>query len=132
MAALQGFWSYVHDDDKVDRGRISQLARDVVDEYLMLTGEEISLFLDKDTIEWGENWLNKIDSSLSSVGFFIQVITPRYFMSPQCRRELQFFARRANNIGIKDLILPLVYVDFPALYDENTKDEIIIEKGAIG
>ena len=47
MAALQGFWSYVHDDDRADGERISCLARDAVDQFQMLTGEEISLFLDK-------------------------------------------------------------------------------------
>lgn len=125
MAALQGFWSYVHDDDRADGERISCLARDAVDQFQMLTGEEISLFLDKDALAWGEDWRAEIDSNLSSVAFFIPVMTPRYFMSPECRRELQFFARRASEIGIKELILPLLYVDCPALHDENTKDDLI-------
>ena len=125
MSSLKGFWSYVHDDDRVDSGRISQLARDVVDEYLALTGEEISLFLDKDEIDWGKNWRDEIDSNLASVAFFIPVITPRYFMSPQCRRELQYFARRANDIGVSELILPLIYIDFLGLRDEENKDELI-------
>lgn len=125
MVALQGFWSYVHHDDQADGGRISQLARDVVDQYEMLIGEKISLFLDKDVLDWGENWRDEIDSSLAYVAFFIPVITPRYFMSPECRRELHFFARRASELGIKELILPLLYVDFPGLHEENTKDELI-------
>jgi hypothetical protein len=122
MATLQGFWSYVHADDEDDGGRITQLARDVARQFEMLTGEQIELFLDKDAIKWGEDWRGKIDTGLASVAFFIPVITPRYFMSTECRRELQFFARRATSLGIKDLVLPLYYVKVPALQAETTDD----------
>lgn len=125
MTALQGFWSYVHADDQSDGDRISRLARDVVDQFQMLTGETISLFLDKDALSWGDDWHNKIDLSLSSVAFFIPVMTPRYFMSPECRRELQFFARRATELGVKELILPLLYVDVSMLHDDETDDDLV-------
>lgn len=55
MASFAGFWSYVHDDDETEGGRISRLAKDVADQYQMLTGERIELFLDKDSIECGQN-----------------------------------------------------------------------------
>lgn len=125
MANLQGFWSYVHADDEAERGRISQLARDVVDQFEMLTGEKITLFLDKDAIEWGENWRNKIEDSLESVGFFVPVLTPRYFMSMECRRELQFYARNATDLGIKDLILPLLYVNIPSFDEQPLTDDLM-------
>lgn len=124
MANLKGFWSYTHTDDDVDNDRISLLAKNLTEEYEMLTGEKIDLLIDQD-IKWGENWGEKIDSSLASVVFFIPVLTPRYFLSPECRRELQFFSRRAKNIGIEKLILSLRYVDFPELTDENTEDPLI-------
>ena len=125
MNNSQGFWSYVHTDDEAERGRISDLARDVVAQYEMLTGEAIDLFLDRDEIEWGDDWRNKINDSLASVAFFIPVITPRYFMRPECRRELQFFARRADKLGIRELVLPLLYVDVPAFNDESVEDDLI-------
>lgn len=125
MAESQGFWSYVHADDDAESGRISRLARDVVDQFQMLTGESISLFLDKVAISWGDDWRKKIDSNLASIAFFIPVMTPRYFMSPECRHELQFFARRATSLGIKDLVLPLHYVDVPSLRDETIVDDLI-------
>ncbi len=125
MANLQGFWSYVHADDQAEAERISRLARDVAGQFEMLTGESLALFLDRDAVKWGEDWRDKIDSSLASVAFFIPVMTPRYFMSPECRRELQFFARRATNLGIKELVLPLLYVDVPALHDETATDDLI-------
>ncbi|HVF60417.1 MAG TPA: toll/interleukin-1 receptor domain-containing protein [Thermoanaerobaculia bacterium] len=125
MANSQGFWSYVHADDEAEGERITRLARDVVAQFELLTGETISLFLDRDAIKWGEDWHDKIDSSLASVAFFVPVMTPRYFMSPECRRELQFFARRATRLGIKELVLPLLYVDVPALHDETSKDDLV-------
>jgi len=125
MAEIGGFWSYVHADDEADGGRISQLARDVVAQYQMLTAESIHLFLDRDDIEWGDEWRLKLDSTLESVAFFIAVLTPRYFRSVECRRELNFFARRAARLGVGELVLPLLYVDFPALHEEPCQDDAI-------
>jgi hypothetical protein len=56
MAAINGFWSYVQADDEAERGRIALLAQDLRAEFEMLTGESIELFLDRDSIEWGDAW----------------------------------------------------------------------------
>lgn len=125
MTQSQGFWSYVHKDDEAEGERISQLARDVSKQFEMLTGESLTLFLDKDAIKWGDDWRGKIDSSLTLVAFFIPVLTPRYFMSPECRREMQFFARQATRLGIKELVLPIHYVDVPALQDVAPTDDLV-------
>jgi hypothetical protein len=91
----------------------------------MLTGESLELFLDKDSIEWGDAWHEAIDSSLATIAFFIPVLTPRFFMKPECRRELQFFARKATQLGSKELILPLLYVDFPSLHEDSPSDDLM-------
>ena len=101
------------------------MAKDVVAQFEMLTGEKIEVFLDRDDIVWGEVWRNKIDESLATVAFFIPVLTPRYFKSPECRRELQFFARRAKNLGIQELVLPLLYVDVPSLHEDAPSDDLL-------
>jgi len=115
----------VHADDESDDGRIVRLANDVVAEIEMLTGETIDLFLDKDAISWGEDWRNKIDDSLASIAFFIPVFTPRYFMSSECRRELRYFASRAKNLGVEELVLPLLYVDVPSLHEDAPSDDLV-------
>ena len=125
MASSQGFWSYVHADDQAEGGRISRLARDVADQFEMLTGEALELFLDKDAVKWGEAWRDKVDTSLASVAFVISVLTPRYFQSPECRRELQFFARQSTRLGMRELVLPLLYVDIPSIHDDEPKDDLI-------
>lgn len=91
MTDSVGFWSYVHKDDKADDGRITQLSHDICEQYEMLTGETISIFLDKDRNEWGDDWRNNIENALSSIAFFIPVITPRYLISPECRGVVSSF-----------------------------------------
>ena len=124
MSQLNGFWSYVCADDEVEHGRVSRLAQDVAAHHEMLIGEKIGLFLDKGEIEWGENWRGKIDKSLSSIEYIIPVLTPRYFISAECRRDLQFFARRANKLGIEELVLSLLYMDIPLLNENPLSDDL--------
>ena len=124
-SSYKGFWSYVHKDDEDEGGRISRLAKDLVAQYEMCTGDRIKLFLDKDRNKWGEDWRDNIDGSLASVAFFIPVLTPKYFKSPECRKELHLFARRANKLGLKELLLPLLYVDVPSLSDESVEDDLL-------
>ena len=118
--SYRAFWSYVHEDDEAERGRISALAKDVVAQYEMLTGDKLELFLDKNGIEWGDKWREKIDDSLASVAFFIPAMTPRYFMSVECRKELRFFTSHADKLGSKKLLLPLHYVNVPSLDEESS------------
>ncbi|MCA5923795.1 toll/interleukin-1 receptor domain-containing protein [Curtobacterium oceanosedimentum] len=125
MAQIDGFWSYVHVDDDAESGRIADLARDVAAQFEMLTGEAINLFLDRDNLTWGDDWRPKIDDGLSSIAFFIPVITPRYFKSAECRRELNFFARNAEKLGVKELVLPILYVDFPGLHEDPQTDDLM-------
>lgn len=115
----------MHVDDDAESGRIADLARDVVAQFEMLTGEAINLFLDRDNLIWGDDWRPKIDSGLSSIAFFIPVITPRYFRSAERRRELNFFARNAEKLGVKELVLPILYVDFPALHNDPQADDLM-------
>jgi hypothetical protein len=131
VGTLKGFWSYAHADDDADGGRISALARDVVSQYEMLTGENIELFLDRDAIEWGENWRAKIDDNLASIAFFIAVLTPRYFMSVECRRELNTFAHKATELGVEELVLPLLYVPVVSLQDDSDPDDLVSLVGTL-
>jgi hypothetical protein len=125
MSEPRGFWSYVHDDDQAEGERISRLARDVLAQFNMITGTSIDLFLDRDNLDWGEDWRGKIDESLSAIAFFIPVLTPRYFQSAECRRELNFFLRRADDLGVRDLMMPILYVDVAELHGEESSDPAI-------
>jgi hypothetical protein len=126
MATPPGFWSYVRGDDEAEGGRIVRLARDLEEQFEMLTGESIELlFLDQESLKWGEDWQKKIDEAIQGLTFFIPVLTPRYFQSVACRRELQGFARSARDLGISELILPIIYVEFTGLHEESPADDLV-------
>lgn len=122
---MLGFWSYVHADDNVDMGRVVQLGRDIVANYEAITAESVELFLDLDYLHWGDTWRDRIDEALSNVAFFVPVLTPRYFKSPECRRELQFFVGRAGALGIDELILPILYIEVPELNEDEPSDPLV-------
>lgn len=120
-----GFWSYVHKDDDASYGRITQLARDIVVEYEAQTTETVQLFLDRDDLEWGDRWREVIDEALASVAFFVPVVTPRFFQSVECRRELKQFAERAEALGVRQLIMPILWIDVPDLADPSKYDDVM-------
>lgn len=117
-----GFWSYAHEDDEQDGGGIRALARAVKAEYSLLTGEELTLFIDHD-LQWGDEWRARIDEALSSTTFFIPVITPRYFAREECRRELLTFAGHAKSLGRSDLLLSIYYVQVPGFDSDGSSDD---------
>lgn len=125
MADMLGFWSYVHADDQIDLGRIVDLAHDIVGNYEAIRAESIELFLDRDDLQWGDKWRAKVDDTLGNVAFFIPVVTPRYFKSVECRRELQFFKDRTEALGVRKMILPILYIDVPALREESPRDPLM-------
>ena len=119
------FLSYVHKDDY--DGRISCLREDVRAEYETITGDPLDLFLDTEDLEWGDQWRTKIDDNIADHACFIAVMTPRYFLSPECRRELTFFIEGANRLGLPQLLLPLYYVTTPLL-ENQTSDDALAKK----
>lgn len=119
-----GFWSYAHDDNKLDGGAILQLARLIKEEYNLLSGGPLDLFIDRDGIAWGEEWQERIDHSLAQTTFFIPIITPRYFTRPECRRELLEFTAKAKSLGVEELLLPILYIETDGLSPES-EDEVV-------
>jgi len=121
-----GFWSYSHEDDKLDGGGILRLSRLIMEEYDLLAGEPIDLFVDRKDIAWGQEWQERIESSLAQTTFFIPIITPRYFRRPECRRELLEFAAKAKMLGVEELLLPILYVETPGLSPENPDEAVAL------
>ena len=117
--AASGFWSYAHEDDVLDGGNILSLRRLIMEEYNLLSGEPLKLFVDRNDLAWGEEWRERIDSSLAETTFFIPVITPRYFTRPECRRELLEFAAKAKMLGAEELLLPILYIEMRGLSAES-------------
>lgn len=125
MANLNGFWSYAHKDDDAEEGRITELARKLVREYELLTGDNINLFIDRDNLEWGNVWHEVINGQLSTVAFFVPVLTPMYFQSAECKRELETLLDRAKGSNQSGIVLPILYADFRGTVVEDSESELI-------
>jgi hypothetical protein len=121
MAEAVGFWSYVRQDDEGDHGRILALADDLREQYRIQTAEKLELFVDRESVEWGDAWKERIDTAIAGTTFFIPIITPSYLRSPECRRELLKFVREAERLGLTQLLMSLYWVTVPAL--ENNPEE---------
>jgi hypothetical protein len=127
MAEAVGFWSYVREDDEGDHRRIRALADDLREQYRIQTAEKLELFVDRESIEWGDAWKKRIDTAIAGTTFFIPIITPSYLLSPECRRELLKFVREAERLGLAQLLMSVYWVTVPALEGnpEEADDEAI-------
>lgn len=125
MTSNDGFWSYVHDDNTASFDKIVELGRDLQRVYQMISGTSVSLFIDRDSLEWGDAWKSVIKSNLGTVAFFIPVITPAYFQSPVCRSEFEAFAQRTEADGLRGLLLPILWISVEGLEDEATEDKLV-------
>jgi cobaltochelatase CobT len=119
------FLSYVRSDDDHDGGRISAIRQRLEGEIRMQLGKPFPIFQDRNDIAWGQHWEERITNSLLDVTFLIPVVTPSFFNSPACRSEFTIFARKEQEYGSNQLILPVYYVgceqlapDFPQGSDE--------------
>ncbi|MER5768069.1 TIR domain-containing protein [Streptomyces sp. NPDC001985] len=123
-----GFWSYTHRDNDLDRGRIVRLSGQIASSFEIITGEPLEIFLDKNSLDWGEAWRMRLDSALTSTTFLIPIVTPKFLMSQECRREVITFAGHAASLGLDELLLPIHYVNVPQLTqraEECPADEVV-------
>ena len=68
----------------------------------------IQIFYDKDTLEWGDNWKNKILEGVDKAEFAIIVISENFFGREWTEKELTDFLSRQNRNGQK-IILPILH-----------------------
>jgi len=128
MKGPSAFWSYVHADDKDEGKRITQLADLLSRRVRLLTGEPFPIFLDRESIGWGDDWESKIDEALIKTTFFIPILTPSYFRSEACRNELIRFSSTAKALGLDELILPIYYVTIPELDSAPPSGDDLIDQ----
>ena len=113
------FMSYVRFDDRHEDGRLSEFQERLSAEVRMQTGEAFPIFQDKNDVQWGENWKQRIEDSVDGATFLIPIITPSFFRSAACREEVDRFRHRETELNRSDLILPVYYVNCPAINDAD-------------
>ena len=117
------FMSYAHFANEHDKGYLTDFCKRLSDEVELLRGEEFPIFQDREDIEWGECWKERIGDSLDNTTFLITIITPGFFKSDYCRNELRRFLEREKKLLRNDLVLPLYYVETHLLEDKSLRAE---------
>lgn len=82
---------------------------DLIEElYQSLSMLGVKIFYDKESLEWGDNWKDKILNGTKRAEFAIIVISENFFDREWTERELSEFLNRQNQNGQK-LILPILH-----------------------
>lgn len=120
---IRCFLSYAKADDE-EYGFILPLKKTLEHLCFSDSGRRLEVFVDREAIGWGENWRDKIADSLHNATIFIPVISLQYFDRPACRAELQAFHAAAKQLGVTELLLPLVV--FGRSQITSTSDDALI------
>lgn len=110
-----GFLSYARFDDRHERGRLSLLRERLSGEVQIQTGELFPIFQDQADLQWGAPWQVRLHQAIDQTAFLIPILTPSFFRSTACRREVGRFLHRERREGGTDRILPIYWVDSWAL-----------------
>ncbi|MEU7632014.1 toll/interleukin-1 receptor domain-containing protein [Nocardia sp. NPDC049220] len=118
-----GFWSYARSDDEATDGQVVRLAHRLMKEFRLLSGTNLEIFIDRDSIAWGEAWADRIDDSIHGTTFFIPLITPSYLSSNSCRSEFLKFWGKSNYAQLQQLVLPIIFSGIDL--DSDTDDDVL-------
>lgn len=106
-SAANIFLSYNHKDNEHLGNAIIQFVEQVIEEYEYQYADTLSLFVDSQSISWGQDWQKALDRGIQATNFLMPAITPRYMRSASCIDELmKFYARviEAPNSHILSMI----------------------------
>ena len=120
----QCFISYSRADNDVYDGIVDRLKHELEGRFEAATGSQLQVFLDRDSIGWGEHWREKIAEAITGSTLFIPVITMRYFNRDSCRDEFSAFYSAATQRGVSDLILPIILAGSTQITSEHP-DELV-------
>jgi hypothetical protein len=124
MLRPTGFFSYAVSDDESSRGRLSLLRQRLADELQQHVGrgQTVQLFQDAASIGPGAAWERHIRENLLASSFLIPILTPGFFQSEWCCREVLEFREREGALGRDDLIFPIHYIDTDHLDPDRSDD----------
>lgn len=94
------------------------------------SGRKVKTFLDQDNIRWGEIWRERLESEILGASVFIPLLSAAYLDSENCRMEFNKFQANATALGVKELLLPVLLLNAPAIFNENSTDDVVREAAA--
>ncbi|MBA4862602.1 TIR domain-containing protein [Streptomyces sp. PSKA54] len=120
------FISYAHKDNELFDEAVAIFSKDISNFYAAKTGNSLTVFFDRQSIGWGENWRAEIDYDLNNAMIFMPIITMQYFNRAACRDELIAFKSSTERLGVKDLILPIVIAGAKSITADHEITEVRI------
>ncbi len=125
------FLSYCHSDNK--ENQITRLKEEILNTVNRNTALHVDIFQDNVSIEYGKDFNKEIfQNQLDQTSFFIPILTPSYFKSKMCVKELRYFLKQAHKDSnkrimpvyftrIKPEVLDLFSIPIQTLYKEVMK-----------
>lgn len=104
------FLSYCREDNEYLDGAITDFAKAIARAYRHLYGNRLDVFIDTESIRWGEDWKQELSRRIESTNFIMPAITPSYIRSDACRKELIEFAGRTKDMR-NSRVLALIWKD---------------------
>jgi hypothetical protein len=124
VTATRCFFSYHRRDNDVFLQVVDRLKEELAGRFEASTGRQLEIFVDRDSIGWGEDWRTKIRESVLGATFFVPIITMRYFTSDACMEELTTFYENAKQLGVTDLVLPIVLAGSKNITSDHPLEEV--------
>ena len=116
----EAFVCYTHADDQLDGGRIQQMAKDLAGEFAAISGDTLVVVVDRSYLHVGDDWRDRLAEAVGNATFLLPFVTPRFFLSDECRRELEHFVRTAESLQRGQLVVPILYIDVPDLHTDES------------
>ncbi|MCP4680319.1 MAG: toll/interleukin-1 receptor domain-containing protein [Deltaproteobacteria bacterium] len=129
MTDFAVFLTYAHQDDKGAGGKrpIKMLRDEVVQACRQRMGDKrFEIFMDTENIPLADVWRQRIDNTLNEAMLLLAVLTPSFFASEYCFTEVQVFMARERELGRKDLVLPIQWLDPSVVDPKGPFDEKIL------
>jgi hypothetical protein len=119
-----GFWVYTHSDDQASGGRLSQLRKQLAQElqYKLGDRQRVDIWQDLSKIDPGSDWLDETAKAIEKSSFCIPILTPAFWRSVSCAREVIQFREIERGRGRNDLIFPIVYDPISMRLDKDAHD----------
>jgi hypothetical protein len=91
-----------------------------------MTGQEVAVFQDIDTIKPGDDWKDRIRLGLSSSSIMLAFVSPAYLGSVSCREELNEFLAFFDAAASDRLVIPLLFADPDRIEGRFAQDDLWI------
>jgi hypothetical protein len=118
-----GFLSYARQDAQRSFGKLNDLRQRLESELGGVFGGKVSIWQDTSDLAYGDVWWKKITTALDTSTFFVPILTPAFFASEYCMKEVAYFRGVERKLGRDDLIFPVHFVDCHDLEAEECHDK---------